>query len=81
MFEMTDNTYKVELAIGKPVLLSFWAPWCRPCGTIAPVIAGLVFWKLGSQWPYYGSALIMIAPLLLSSRLPTPSDATPTSAG
>ncbi|MED5446645.1 MAG: MFS transporter [Planctomycetota bacterium] len=50
---------------------------------IAPVIAGLVFWKLGSQWPYYGSALIMIAPLLLSSRLPAPaaSDATPTSAG
>jgi MFS family permease len=49
---------------------------------IAPVIAGLVFWKLGSQWPYYGSALIMIAPLLLSSRLPapTPSDATPTPA-
>jgi thioredoxin 1 len=41
MFEMTDNTYKVELAIGKPVLLNFWAPWCRPCGTIAPVIAAI----------------------------------------
>jgi MFS family permease len=39
---------------------------------IAPIIAGLVFWKLGSQWPYYGSALVMLAPLLLSSRLPSP---------
>ena len=49
---------------------------------IAPVIAGLVFWKLGSQWPYYGSALVMVAPLLLSSQLPspTPPDATPTPA-
>ena len=41
---------------------------------IAPIIAGLVFWKLGSQWPYYGSALVMIAPLLLSARLPTPGN-------
>jgi len=41
---------------------------------IAPVIAGLVFWKLGSQWPYYGSALVMLAPLLLSARLPAPRE-------
>ena len=41
---------------------------------IAPVIAGLVFWKLGSQWPYYGSAVVMLAPLLLSSRLPAPPE-------
>ena len=41
---------------------------------IAPIIAGLVFWKLGSQWPYYGSALVMLAPLLLSGRLPHPKD-------
>ena len=44
---------------------------------IAPIIAGLVFWKLGSQWPYYGSAIVMLAPLLLSGRLPRPGD-TPT---
>jgi len=41
---------------------------------IAPIIAGLVFWKFGSQWPYYGSALVMLAPLLLSARLPSPRD-------
>ncbi len=39
---------------------------------IAPIIAGLIFWKLGSQWPYYGSAVVMLAPLLLSTRLPQP---------
>jgi len=39
---------------------------------IAPIIAGLVFWKLGSQWPYYGSAVVMLAPLVLSTRLPQP---------
>ena len=41
---------------------------------IAPIIAGLVFWKLGSEWPYYGSALVMLAPLLLSARLPSPGN-------
>ena len=41
---------------------------------IAPVIAGLVFWKLGSQWPYYGSGLVMLAPLLLSGRLSAPPE-------
>ena len=41
---------------------------------IAPIIAGLVFWKFGSQWPYYGSALVMLAPLLLSARLSAPPE-------
>mgnify|MGYP001288158076 CR=1 FL=1 len=39
---------------------------------VAPMIAGLVFWKLGSQWPYFGSAVVMIAPLLMAARLPDP---------
>ncbi len=38
---------------------------------IAPIVAGLVYWKLGSSWPYYGSALVMLAPLVLATRLPS----------
>ncbi|MBQ17224.1 MAG: MFS transporter [Planctomycetaceae bacterium] len=39
---------------------------------IAPIVAGLVYWKLGASWPYYGSALVMLVPLLLATRLPSP---------
>ena len=37
---------------------------------VAPILAGVVYWKIGASWPYYGSALVMLAPLLLATRLP-----------
>lgn len=36
----------------------------------APILAAMVYWRFGSQWPYYGSALVLIVPILLAFRLP-----------
>lgn len=39
---------------------------------IAPIVAAVVYWRFGSQWPYYGSALVLLLPILLVFGLPQP---------
>jgi len=42
VLEITDQTFEQEvMKATKPVLVDFWAPWCRPCLMVGPIVEGL----------------------------------------
>jgi thioredoxin 1 len=49
VIDVTDGTFAREvLARDTAVLVDFWAPWCRPCAAIEPILVELARSSNGS---------------------------------
>jgi thioredoxin 1 len=40
--ELSDGTFESAVINNGLMLVDFWAPWCSPCGAIAPILEEVV---------------------------------------
>lgn len=39
---------------------------------LGPMTAAIIYWRLGSEWPYFAGAVFLLIPILMISALPLP---------
>ena len=57
VLDENDKDFLLESLQGRPVLLNFWATWCRPCRKEMPMLNGVYLSENPSEFSVVGIAI------------------------